>query len=97
MNGRTLVVALALGIGSRSMVLAADPYVESNGNQAVNTGFFATPKTKIVVDFAFTDTSPTQQRVFGADDKSQLTCSLYINGSSKYAWALQDNGGNWTS
>ena len=77
-----------------------DGFLQSTGNQAINTGYFVKPSTRIVVDYEFTSATPTQQRVFGAasDDASAgLSCAHYINGNGKYAWALQDGNGNWQS
>ena len=77
-----------------------DGFLQATGNQAINTGYFVKPSTRIVVDYAFTSATPTQQRVFGAasDDASAgLSCAHYINGSGYYAWALQDGKGNWQS
>ena len=74
-------------------------YVEATGSQAVDTGFFVTPRTRITADFAYT-TKTVQQRVFGAaaDTASPgLSCALYINGSSAFAWAMRDGSGNWTT
>ena len=43
-----------------------DGFLQATGNQAINTGYFVKPSTRIVVDYAFTSATPTQQRVFGA-------------------------------
>ena len=92
---KKLIVALLSGlVGS---VWAADAYLESNGTQAIETDWFCTPKTKIVADFAYTAVTPLQQRVFGASDENQLAVAVYINGGGSYAWAYQDDSGNWTS
>jgi len=77
-----------------------DAYLQSTGIQAINTGYFVKPTTRIVADYAFTSATPTQQRVFGAaanDSTPLLSCAHYINGNGKYAWALQNGAGNWTS
>ena len=75
-----------------------DGFLQATGNQAINPGYFVKPSTRIVVDYAFTSATPTQQRVFGAasDDASAgLSCAHYINGGGSYAWAFQDGKGNW--
>ena len=93
------VIAAALTAFSLTSALAYTDvaYVEATGSQAVDTGFFVTPRTRITADFAYT-AETVQQRVFGAaaDTASPaLSCALYINGSSKFAWAMQDGKGNW--
>ena len=35
--------------------LAEDAYIESNGANTINTGYYANPKTKLVVDFKLTE------------------------------------------
>lgn len=88
------VIAAAMGCGA----FAEDAYIESTGSQAIDTGYFANPKTKVEVDFAYQATT-VQQRIFGADvdgvDSTHFTMSSYINGSGWYAWAMCDGGGNW--
>ena len=86
--------------GEGVVYVGDDAFLQSTGNQAVNTGYFAKPSTRIVVDYAFTSATPTQQRVFGAasdDAAAQLSCAHYINGNGKYAWAIQNGYGNWQS
>lgn len=83
--------------------LAEDAYLQSTGSQAIDTGYYANPKTGVTADFAFTSATPTQQKVFGADvdtgqdpDNRCFSFSTYINGSGYYAWACCDGKGNWT-
>ena len=76
-----------------------DGYVRSDraklgGGQWLDTGFYADPQTKIEVDFRFMDPSTKLQRVFGVD-AGPFVCDLYINSSGSFAWALQDDVGNW--
>ena len=78
----------------------ADPYLETSKKQAVNTGYYPGPKTKIVVDWAYTDTDTKQQRVFGTWDSGNRTllyAGSYINGAGGYSWAMQDYAGNWSA
>ena len=77
-------------------------YIQSTGAQAIDTGYYANPKTGVTADFAFTSATPTQQKVFGADvasgqdpDNRCFSFSTYINGSGYYAWACCDGVGNW--
>ena len=93
----------AMGIAG-VMVLsaaAAVPYVESDGTQAINTGYFVNPSTKIEIDFAMTDLVTAQQRMFGcnntANNAGLVLCQLYVNGSRGYSFALSENplGSTW--
>ncbi|MGN0847497.1 MAG: hypothetical protein ACI4RA_08970, partial [Kiritimatiellia bacterium] len=76
-----------------------DPYLETSGEQAVNTGYYPCAKTKVVVDWAYTQTTPVQQRIFGSDydvsGRNLFFLASYINGGG-YSWACQDYSGNWT-
>lgn len=96
MKTRLALVCLAALGGA---LWAEDAYIESNGSQYINTGYYPGPKTKIVADYAFTTVTPTQQRVFGSGglETSSATCAHYINGSSFYAWAYQNGVGDWMS
>ncbi len=48
---RKIVAALVLGaLGC----VFADPYLETSGTQAVNTGYYPGPTTKVVVDWEYT-------------------------------------------
>lgn len=76
-----------------------DGYVRSwlakRGGQFLNTGYTATPATKIEVDFSMADISTVQQRIFGADKGAGLCCGLCVNGNKQFAWAFHDDLGNW--
>ena len=75
---------------------AGDPYVESDGTQAINTGYFANPKTKVEIDFAMLDLQTQQQRMFGANNTHSsaglVVFQMYVNGSRGYSFALTDKG-----
>lgn len=74
-------------------------YIESTGTQYIDTEYKPTPKTGVEVDFQFTDLT-TQQRVYGATAAAGngfINQQFYINGSSKWAYAFIDGGGNWIS
>lgn len=79
-------------------------YIQSTGRQYIDTGCLVSGSgMKIEADFAFDDVDALQQRVFGSQtwDESptttKLTCSLYLNGSHCFAWALKNGVGNWVS
>ena len=57
-------------------------YIESDGNQYIDTGVSAKPTLRVWVDFAYTNTSTLQQRIFGAtvdiNTPSLLSFDSYI-------------------
>lgn len=73
-----------------------DPYVESDGTGAINTGVVAQPGLKIELDYAFTtittgDNGDYQQRLFGQDSNTSTPrISVYINASRNVAIATGD-------
>ena len=52
----------AMGIVGMAVftAFAEDAYVESDGTQAVNTGYFANPGTKVVIDYTLLDVTTVQ-------------------------------------
>lgn len=79
-------------------------YIESSGVQYIKTNYKPKSITQIIATFSFTNVSRTQQRVFGNDSgqdnsstTNKLSYSFYINGSSKWAYAYNNGGGNWYS
>ena len=93
----------AMGIAGMMVLSAAAavPYIESDGTQAINTGYFVNPSTKIEIDFAMRDLVTAQQRMFGcnntANNDGLVLCQLYVNGSRGYSFALSENplGSTW--
>ena len=100
---KQMMRVVAMGIAGMMVLSAAAavPYVESDGTQAINTGYFVNPSTKIEIDFAMTDLVTAQQRMFGcnntANNAGLVLCQLYVNGSRGYSFALSDNpqGNTW--
>jgi len=72
-----LSVGLLAGI---SVARAEDPYLASDGTQAINTGYFINAKTKIVIDFQLTEVA-AQVRLFGQDGGVNHAV-LYLSGGS---------------
>ena len=64
-----MITLLCAAFGGAQVLFSTEvkfvDYVESTGSQAVDTGFFVTPQTRITADFAYT-AKTVQQRVFGA-------------------------------
>ena len=91
----------AVGIASMMVLSAAgaDAYIETDGSQYVNTGYFVNPKTRVEMDYALLDTTRAQQRMFGtggqdivSDSAGKVYLIHYVNGSLGYALALTQEG-----
>lgn len=76
----------ALGAGA---LQAEDAYLESSGGTGINSRYFFNPKSRIEVDFALTDASIQQVRVWGMDIVSPMA-SLYVQGSLNVAFGSGD-------
>lgn len=76
-------------------LVAADAYVQSDGSQVIDTGYCATPATRVDIDFAYDDLAQ-QQRPFGNQGvDAGLTFTSYISGGSVYSWGCKDGDGDW--
>ena len=89
-----------LGYGGDVLELPGDdPYVESTGTQAVNTGIYMDNTTRMEIDFALTETAQSGSVAGGWNYTGfNRLCFPYLNGGQfKYAWggADDDTGGNW--
>ncbi len=73
---------------------SGDAYIQADGTQAINTGYFPNPETKIVVDFRMV-TVVGQMRPFG--EANTMSAELYIDGSAtnsgNFAFGVGDT---WT-
>ena len=101
---RTLLSALAasLALATPATVFADPAYIESDGSQFINTGYYVNPSSKVEVDFAFVDFADTsayvQTRVFENHPTASfpnLACTLYVagtpgEGNRTIAFALGD-------
>ena len=96
---RNLFVCLAsisIACGLASSAFAEDPYVESDGTQAVVLDYFVNPKTKIVADFAFQAPLTRQWRLFGVEGSSAVFACLYISNGDVYSWSWKNSSGNYS-
>lgn len=82
MNTKTVkALALSAVLMGTGVAFAEDAYIESDGTQAVNLGYFASENTKIVIDFQITEWG-TARAVFGpVYNDSGMSSSLWINGT----------------
>ena len=65
-----------------------DAYIESDGTQGINLGYFTTPNTRYEIDYQFNDTT-AQSRAFG-EATGALSAELYIQGTGKVAFGVGD-------
>ena len=71
-------------------------YIESDGNQYIDTGYKPSATTGVEVTYTMLDLLQ-QQRIFGVENSASIYYSYYINGSSAWAYAYNDASGNWIS
>ena len=100
--------AVCIAGGMALSAFGADAYIESSGAQAIDTGYYPNPNTKVVIDFQFTQLKQ-QKRIFGTEvqkvnntfDANYLTLSSYnsgsVDGAGNLSWGFQDGEGNWSS
>ena len=74
-RGRTFALFLAC-VSAFGAFGSNDPYIQSDGANTVNVGYFASKKTKIEVDFQFTELAKNHDTVFGHYG-NDLTFLLY--------------------
>ena len=99
----TRIAATALTAAfAASTALAEDAYIQSDGTQFINTGYFVSPSSKVELDFAFVDFADSsafvQTRVFDNHPTAafpNLACTLYVagtvgQGNHTQAFALGD-------
>ncbi len=79
----------AFAYGGDIKTVADDGYVESTGKVGVNSRYFFNPKAKIEVDYALTDNTTAQQRIWGMDSRAPMA-SLYVQGNLNIAFGCGD-------
>ncbi len=85
-------LALAAALVAAAPALADDAYIESNGSQFINTGYYPSGKTKIEVDFQLTSTASSKDCVFG-NYGSTFSVLLYANpGNTVFQCCGKDGG-----
>ena len=79
------VLTIAAAVAAR----AEDAYIQTDGTQGVNSGWYMTPDTCVEIDFALTEVA-AQARVFGADNKNTLQAGFYVDSSLKFSMGIGD-------
>ena len=94
MNMKTVkALALSAVLMGTGAVFAEDAYIESDGTQAVNLGYFASENTKIVIDFQVLEEG-TARAVFGPlYNGSGVSSGLWLNGSGGLEPKMGDKWG----
>ena len=80
-KAKSLIVLFCL---SSAVCSAEDAYLESDGTQAIDTGYTVKPTTKIEVDYQYTNVV-AQSRVFGVNVGETLAAELYTSGGFGYS------------
>ncbi len=92
---RMLACVAAMGIAGMMVLSAAaeDAYIQTDGTQAVNTGYHVTSTTKVVMDCALMDNTTKQQRPFGVrgDATNGFYFEFYVNGSLGLSFCLTNS------
>lgn len=89
---------MAFSSGGDILELEDDPYVENTGSGQINTRFFMAPDTKVDVDYALVETTPTQARVFGANAAgTDFKASYYINDGGNMSFGVGDTPMSWAT
>lgn len=87
------LAALALA-ATTPLAHAADAYLESDGTQFMNTGYYVGPQTKIKFDYAIANWAPTadyyQMRLLdnNASNKGGMQATVYIAGNANDGGSL---------
>ena len=91
MIGAAVVAVFGMGLTA----IAADGYIESDGTQAVNTGYYINSRTKIEIDFQMTEIT-SQARLFGQTDTDYGNYTVVYFGDSasnfKFGYGNTFNG-----
>ncbi|MBR1587711.1 MAG: hypothetical protein IJ658_05240 [Kiritimatiellae bacterium] len=85
---RTLLAVSCMAFGACALQ-AEDGYLESSGGTGINSRYFFNPKSRIEVDYALTDASIQQARVWGMDITAPMA-SLYVQGTLNVAFGSGD-------
>ena len=75
-----------------------DGYIESTGEQYVDTGYCAKGDSRIEIDLAFTDLGKVNGNYpFGlsSDASGGLMCAMYVNNYGYCGWICKDTTANW--
>ena len=69
-------------------------YIEGNGTQYIDSGYYPTPNTHVRADYQFTAVA-NSYRVFGIEIAGSLYFNAYINSSGNFAYNMSDSKDNF--
>ena len=91
------VAATAIALAAPA-VFAEDAYIESNGANTINTGYHASGKTKISVDFQMTEVKSGADCVIGHYNAgATVTCLIYCPGTTSIFAEAKDGSHEGTA
>ena len=74
---RLMTICAAASLVATTSALAEDAYIQSNGANTINTGYYASGKTKISVDFQLTEVKSGADCVVGSYSGENFTLLIY--------------------
>ena len=73
-----------------------EPYLQSDGTQAILTDYYAKPTTRVVVDYEYVDSNAGGTYILGArspgNANAGLSCSISHQNSGALAWSFHETG-----
>ena len=69
-------------------------YIEGNGTQYIDSGYYPTPNTHVRADYQFTAVA-NSYRVFGIEIAGSLYFNAYINNAGNFAYNMSDSKDNF--
>ena len=95
-DGKTAFLVNRINANNANLcVLGTEAYIESDGTQFMNTGYYPGPKTKIEVDFQLTEAIKGKDCVFGNYGDPNFSVLLYAQPetqSKKFQFCGKDGG-----
>ena len=88
---RLLTICAAASLVATTSALAEDAYIQSNGANTINTGYYASGKTKIAVDFQMTEIKSNNDCLIGHYNAgATVTCLIYCPKTTEIYAELKD-------
>ncbi len=85
-----LVAVSCETVAAATVANMSDTYLESDGSQAIDTGWCASAKTKVVVDFECANTNDTRYVFGSAGGTLPFSAGLYFQDGANIAFAMGD-------
>ena len=90
-GGRLAALAAIVALGASFGAFAEDAYIKSDGSNWINTGYHASGKTKISVDFQMTEIKGGKDCVIGHYNAgATVTCLIYCPNTTSIFAELKD-------